>query len=157
MKVKAYRTMMESSGYPYLVAENGNYICDGRKRFDSPETVHDFCVNQLNMDKLADEYVYCLVTNTKCNLMGVFEVGHGTVDKCPVSAREIFQKILLMNGTGFIMVHNHPSGDPTASREDIEITQKVNNAAKVMDIPLLDHVIIGDWYRYCSMKCENLF
>ena len=75
----------------------------------------------------------------------------GTVNCAPVSPREIFIKALRYKAVGILIMHNHPSGDPTPSREDIAVTEKLKKAGELMDIRLLDHIIIGDG-RYVSMR-----
>ncbi|MCR5420993.1 MAG: DNA repair protein RadC [Lachnospiraceae bacterium] len=74
----------------------------------------------------------------------------GTVNKAYISPREIFIKALEYGAVSIILLHNHPSGDPTPSKEDILITGKIKEAGKLIDITLLDHIIIGDG-RYISI------
>lgn len=69
--------------------------------------------------------------------------GHGTVDHTPVYPREVVRRALELNSTALILVHNHPSGDPTPSRADIEMTRTIETTAKPLGISLHDHVIIG--------------
>jgi DNA repair protein RadC len=80
----------------------------------------------------------------------VFEISHGSVNSSVVGVREIFQKALLANAVNIIMVHNHPSGDCTPSREDVEITKRMVEAGKILGVGVLDHLVIGE--RYCSLK-----
>ena len=82
----------------------------------------------------------------------------GTVDpgeKAVGRPREIFLEALKDKAVNIILVHNHPSGDPTPSRADRELTDNVAGAGEQMDIPLLDHIIIGD-NRYTSFKEQKL-
>ena len=67
-----------------------------------------------------------------------------------VDVRIIYQTALMAHATGFILVHNHPSGDPTPSKEDIETTKRLYNAATLLGIELLDHIVIGN-ERYTSV------
>jgi DNA repair protein RadC len=67
-----------------------------------------------------------------------------------LGAREVFQKALLANAVSIILMHNHPSGDPTPSRQDIEVTKKIADAGNLIGIELLDHIIVGD--SYTSLK-----
>ena len=71
------------------------------------------------------------------------EQARGTVDKVPVYPREIVKRALELNATALILVHNHPSGDPTPSNEDIVMTEKVQRAAEALEIVLHDHLVIG--------------
>lgn len=97
-----------------------------------------------------EEYMYMICMNVKNKILGVFEISHGTVNVSLVSPREVFQKALLANAVSIILMHNHPSGDCTASREDIEVTKRLVEAGKIIGIEVLDHIIIGD--KYSSMK-----
>ena len=93
-----------------------------------------------------EEYMYMICMNTKNRVIGVFEISHGTVSSSLVSAREVFQKALLANAVSIIVMHNHPSGDCTASREDVDVTKRLVEAGKIVGVEVLDHIIIGDGY-----------
>lgn len=80
----------------------------------------------------------------------------GTVDHVPVYPREVAKRALELNASAVIMVHNHPSGDPTPSRQDIEMTEAVNMACKSIGVTIHDHVIIGKNQEF-SFKSEGLF
>lgn len=148
MKVKLYRTILDGCRYPSLVSESGNYVCDGRKAFNNADVIYDFCVRQLGMSCAAEEYAYCFALDMKCHLMGMFEISHGNVNGSIVSAREVFQKLLMLGATGFILVHNHPSGDSTPSKEDADVTERLRKAGELMGINLVDHIVIGDGNYY---------
>lgn len=97
-----------------------------------------------------EEYMYMICMNVKNKVIGVFEISHGTANASLVSPREVFQKALLANAVSIIVMHNHPSGDSTPSREDIEVTKRLVEAGKIVGIEVLDHIIIGD--KYASLK-----
>ena len=98
----------------------------------------------------SEEYMYMICMNMKNKVIGVFEISHGTVNASLVQPREVFQKALLANAVSIILMHNHPSGDPTPSRQDIEITTRLVEAGKIVGVEVLDHIVIGD--RYSSLK-----
>ena len=79
----------------------------------------------------------------------------GTVDHTPVYPREIVKRALDLGATALILVHNHPTGDPTPSRADIEMTKQVKNAVAAVDISLHDHIIIGRG-KHASLKSMGL-
>jgi DNA repair protein RadC len=79
----------------------------------------------------------------------------GTVDHTPVYVREVVKRALELSSTALILVHNHPSGDPTPSRADIDMTRQIMSAAKPLNISLHDHIIIGR-NGHCSLKGEGL-
>ena len=155
MKVNSYKSFLNDQGNPYLEPVQV-YKVDGRKVYTSPEAVAEFVARELRLDRCADEYAYCLCLDAKGHLTGLFEVGHGTVTVSPVSPREVFQKALILGAVSIILTHNHPSGDPTPSEEDIAVTRKVSEAGKVVDIPLTDHVIVGR-NGYISMRANKLY
>lgn len=117
----------------------------------NPSAIADYYMQDLRF--LSTEEVHVLFFNTKCIFLGEKRLFVGTVNASLISPREIFIEALQREAVGIILVHNHPSGDPTASREDIHLTVQVAQAGKMLDIRLLDHIIIGD-NRYFSFK-EN--
>lgn len=111
-----------------------------------------------------EEYVYLICMNTKCSPIGFFETSHGTCNMALVSPREILIRSLLCNAANIVLVHNHPSGDPAPSREDDQMTRRIQTAAGIIGIDFLDHIIIGEetYYSYCmdkrlENKAENSF
>lgn len=116
----------------------------------SPEDVVQIGKAFMRIHEEPEEYMYMICMNTKNRVIGVFEISHGNVNSSIVGTREIFQKALLANAVSIILMHNHPSGDPSPSREDIEVTRRIVEAGKIIGIQVLDHIIIGD--RYSSLK-----
>lgn len=104
----------------------------------------------LRIHEESEEYMHMICLNTKNKVIGVFEISHGNVNSSIVGAREVFQKALLANAVSIILLHNHPSGDCTPSREDIEVTKRLVEAGKIIGIEVLDHLVVAD--RYCSLK-----
>lgn len=90
------------------------------------------------------EVVVVLCLDTKRRPVCLHEAHVGTLDRCVLSPREILRVALLSGAASIIVAHNHPSGDPTPSSEDILATRRLREAAKVLDITLLDHLIVGD-------------
>ena len=89
------------------------------------------------------EFFTVLTLNTKYRVIDKHLVSIGIVDACLVHPREVFRAAISDNASALIVCHNHPSGDPTPSREDIKLTRQLIEAARIIDIELLDHVIIG--------------
>ena len=116
----------------------------------SPEDVVQVGKSFMRIHEEPEEYMYMICLNTKNRVIGVFEISHGNVNSSIVGTREIFQKALLANAVSIILMHNHPSGDPSPSREDIEVTRRIVEAGKIIGIQVLDHIIIGD--KYSSLK-----
>lgn len=141
MKIPVYDMYKDRLNPPYL-KETVSYTYEEHPLND-PNKVVKLMHEVFLLDSRSEEYVYVLALDTKCNLLGIFEVSHGTVSQSMISNREIFIRLLLCGASSFIMVHNHPSGDPNPSTEDFLVTEKVKQAADLMNIKLLDHIIIG--------------
>lgn len=92
----------------------------------------------------------CLDTKNKVTALNTVSIGN--LNSAIVTPREIFKTAILSNSASIIVGHNHPSGCPVASREDISCTERIKDAGKLLGIELLDHVIIGDDGAYYSMK-----
>ena len=110
----------------------------------SPKKAVDVFNAVFGLEDLPQEVLCALYLNTKNQIVGIQEVTRGTVDRSLATAAEIYKAAILHNASHVIMAHNHPSGDPEPSREDISVTQRIAEAGRILEIPLLDHVIIGD-------------
>ena len=82
-------------------------------------------------------------------------VYRGTVNEVRIRVGEVFRKAVMSNCSGIVVVHNHPSGDPTPSPEDVRVTRSIREAGTLMNVDVLDHVIIGN-SRFTSMKERRL-
>ena len=89
------------------------------------------------------EVCYVLFLTTKTGLIHYQELSRGNINTTLVHPREVYQAALLVNAACVVLVHNHPSGDPTPSPDDIAVTHRVRDAGQVIGIELLDHVIVG--------------
>ncbi len=108
------------------------------------------------MRYLKKEYMKLLLLNTKCQVISVEDISVGSLNASIVHPREVFQPAIRKSCASIIMAHNHPSGDPSPSKEDIAITGRIHEAGKIIGIELADHIIIGDGV-YVSMKEKGLF
>ncbi len=100
---------------------------------------------------LKQEVVFLLLLDAKCRLIKTEEISRGTITASLISPREIFLRALNANAVNMILLHNHPSGDPNPSGEDILATKRICELAKIMQLPLMDHIILGN-NKYYSMK-----
>lgn len=121
----------------------------------TPDAVAKLAVDYIGLDTFAEECMYLLALNIKNHVNGLAEVSHGTLNTSLVHPREIYKYAMTMNAASIILIHNHPSGDPAPSIEDIEVTKKLKKAGDLLGIKLLDHVIIGDG-RFASLKEKGL-
>jgi DNA repair protein RadC len=93
---------------------------------------------------LSQEVFLALGIDSRNGLLDVVEVARGTVASVEVHPREVFRPLIRMAAAGGVVVHNHPSGDPTPSVEDVALTRRLRAAGDVLGIPIVDHVVIGD-------------
>jgi len=120
----------------------------------SPQEVADYLMPRLSF--LAQEHFLALHLNTKNRLLGTETITIGTLDSSLVHPREVFKGAIRQSSAALILAHNHPSGDPHPSKEDIHLTRRLKESGELLGIPILDHVIIGN-RNYYSMKEEGLF
>ncbi len=122
-------------------------------RFNAPDTIARYYMEDLRYQK--QESMKLLLLNTKSRLIGETDISRGTVNSAVVSPRELFVEALQKDAVSIILLHNHPSGDPTPSREDILVTKKVCEAGNMIGVELLDHIIIGN-NCYSSMREQGI-
>lgn len=108
------------------------------------------------MRHLKQEHLYALLLNVKNKIIARTLISKGGLSSSTVHPREVFKKAIKKSCAALIIAHNHPSGDPTPSENDIEVTKRLFAAGEVLGIDLLDHLIIGDG-KYISLKAKNLF
>lgn len=101
-------------------------------------------------DKLAEENVFAICLNNRNEVMAYSLIAKGALNTCAIDKKTLFKTVLLSNANKFIIVHNHPSGDPTPSTGDISATKILQDSSKLLDIQLLDSIVIGkNGYASC--------
>ena len=122
--------------------------------FDSPKSIADYYMEDFRHAE--QERMMILMLDTKGGFLGEAVISIGTVNASLVSPREIFLKALAFHAVSVIMLHNHPSGDPTPSEEDLLLTLRVSKAGEMIGIELLDHLVLGD-RKYISFREQGFF
>ena len=137
--------------------ELGKRIAASRKSekymVDDPDMIADMFMEDLRYEK--KEYFKSVILNTKSEIVAVDNVSVGELSSTIVHPREVFSRAVRKSAYGVVFVHNHPSGDPTPSEEDISTTKRLVEGGKILGIEVLDHVIIGDG-RYESMRMLDI-
>jgi DNA repair protein RadC len=110
---------------------------------------------QYEMSALEQEHLRVLLLNTRNQVLDIVEVYRGSVNSSQVHIGEIFKAAIRRNAPAIIVAHNHPSGDPTPSPDDVAVTRALLQAGKLLDIEVLDHLIIGQG-RWVSLKERGL-
>jgi len=129
-------------------------VLPNRPTIRSPQDVANLMMEDLRYH--TQEHFVCLYLNTKNQVIGKETIFIGSLNSSIVHPREVFKEAIRRSSASLICLHNHPSGDPTPSREDIEVTRRLLEAGKIIGIDLLDHLIIGDG-RFYSLKEKGHF
>jgi DNA repair protein RadC len=101
------------------------------------------------------EEIWVLALDSKLSLIGHKMVFRGTVNSCPIHPRDIFRYLILQNACAFILAHNHPSQDPNPSEQDIQVTRNLEKLSRLLEIPLIDHIVMTQ-DKYYSFADFNL-
>jgi DNA repair protein RadC len=101
------------------------------------------------------EHAVVLYLDTKHKVIGYEVVSIGTANQCSFSAKETFRGALIHGAVSIILGHNHPSGDPTPSNDDLNVTKALLEASKIIGISILDHVVVGDTHRSIREMCPH--
>jgi len=126
------------------------WSADARAVVSTPEDVLALCWPQL---RGADrEHFWALALSTRNHLIRTIEVSVGSLNASIVHPRELFKEAVKVSAASVVVVHNHPSGDPTPSGADIQLTRRLVKAGDVLGIEVLDHVIIGDGGEHSSLR-----
>ena len=152
--------LLEIKGVGKVKAIQIQCICELSKRiskqqrcsrldFDSPETIAHYYMQDLRC--LEKEHLILVLLDGKCRMIRDCVLSVGTINASLVNPREIFVEALRYSAVHVILLHNHPSGDSTPSRNDLEVTKRIQKAGEIIGINLIDHIIIGD-NKYTSLK-----
>ena len=121
---------------------------------NNPSSIAAYYMEELRHEE--QEIVICMMLDVKGHFLGDKILTRGTATGSLVTPREIYMEALRRHAVSLILVHNHPSGDPTPSPDDQQITARIYQAGELLGIHLLDHIVIGD-HRYCSFREEGLW
>jgi len=108
------------------------------------------------LDDSPVERIYVLLLDGRNNVLAVEQIGQGGLHGCAIAARDVFRSAIVVGASAIVLGHNHPSGDPMPSQEDITLTTAVCAAGKVVGIPIADHVVVSPNGRHASMLLLGL-
>lgn len=159
----SYRDLMRYSGIGQVKAIQLKAVAELSKRIaktksgyqlkmDNPSTIADYYMEQLRHRK--EEVLVCAFFDSKCNFLGDALISKGSVNFAYVSPRDIFRYAFDYEAVMILLLHNHPSGDPRPSQDDVQITHRIDKGARILELQLVDHIIIGD-NKYYSFKENN--
>ena len=162
--MNAYPDELQSiRGIGPIKARQLKYICELARRMCLPDeekmkkirSPQDVINNLAELQYLHQEEFRVVFLNTKNDIVAKRMISRGTINSAVLGPREVFHRAVKLMAAAIILVHNHPSGDPNPSREDIELTKNMVQAGNIMGIAVLDHVIIGN-SSYVSFKDKGL-
>lgn len=126
-----------------------------KNEFIYPGYIYELC-KALRLDTYSEEHLFLLMFDTKMHFKSFIEVGIGDVSASVVDKRGIAQKVLMLNATAFVLVHNHPSGDSMPSVTDISTAKTISEIGELIGVRFEDMVILGDG-NYTSLKQDGYF
>ena len=124
-----------------------------KKVINSPEDVAELVMHELSAAR--QEHLWVLMLTTRNRVLDIQRLYTGSLNHSTVRIAEVFEAAIRRKAAGIIVVHNHPSGDPAPSPEDIKLTTAIRQAGDLLDIKLLDHIIFGS-HEYVSLKQRRL-
>lgn len=125
-----------------------NIKSDGKSQIASPRDIFDYCKDMMYEEQ---EILRLICLNTKNYILASKDVFKGGLSTSIVDVKIILRDAIRLTSSSIVIVHNHPSGDPSPSKEDLHVTARLNDACKIMGISLIDHIIVGK-NQYVSLK-----
>jgi len=119
------------------IAESEQALSD---QLDNPEAIYNACAD---MKLLNQEVLRVILLDARYRHFSTIEITKGTANESLAHPREIFRPVIALSGYGFVLIHNHPSGDPSPSDADFRLTRRLGQGARILQINMLDHVIVG--------------
>ena len=148
------KTWYKVPEYKVMLVRDNKKTETNTKFINSPDDVNKIIQSYLNgVDR---EHFVIMLLNRKNGIIGINTVSVGDLSSSIVHPREVFKPAIVAGAASIILAHNHPSGDPTPSSQDLLVTKRIKEAGDILGIEVLDHIIIGDG-RYASLKAMNLF
>jgi len=140
--------------YRISLVKDGSVRIDERPQVRSSNDAYE-AVRDWFLDKDREEFVVIML-NVKNKIIGISSISVGSLTSSLVHPREVFKPLILHNAAAVILSHNHPSGDPTPSQDDINITSRLKEIGEIMGIKILDHIIVGDG-KFISFLDDGYF
>lgn len=142
------------TSYKLKMVKEKSGVYEVSNTISNPQNAYNIMTKIVKIQEECEEVLYVITLNVKNNVTGLFEVSRGSLNSSIVHPREVLKRAILNNAASIVLCHNHPSGNPEPSREDIAITSRVKECGNIIGIDLLDHIIIGD-ENYVSLKELN--
>lgn len=145
---------MDEEKMPVLIKEPAK-LYKPLQHLSRPEDVVQVMVDIFELDRQIAELVYLIALDNRAKPLGVFLLNRGSINRSLVDIRGMMVSLLLCNASGFILIHNHVSGECIPSQEDGRVTERIKAAAELLDIEFCDHIIIGENKKYYSYRRQS--
>lgn len=154
--VRFYSMYIDTNKHPLMVQE-AEYDYSA-SNMTNPKAIADMVNSCFQLNERAEEHLVMLALDAKCNVIGVFEVAHGAVNKSIASPREVYMRALICGAVNIVLVHNHPSGSVEPSLDDRMTCDKLASAGEIVGVHLIDFIIVGDneYYSFNNKEPEQL-
>lgn len=143
---------MKDNWKAYELSIVRNWTSEVTVRIERPAEIFKYFMNDAKL--YSQEALWVALLDGRNNLIGITQVYKGTATGTSVCVADLLRPALLTGAVGLIMIHNHPSGDPISSNEDLRLTTDVLSASRLMDIEMLDHIIVAGT-EYSSIRSDN--
>lgn len=154
MKIRKYTTKLDTNKHNCLEEVSCTEVTDRDMRY--PAAIAAALNDAYDLEHMAEEYLYMIAFSISGDVLGIFEVSHGVVSQSIASPREIFIRALLSGAAYIVLVHNHPSGSTDPSEGDLALTRRIYDTGRLMCMPLVDNIIIGENGSYLSFREEHM-
>lgn len=142
MLIREYGVVLSNNRLPKLVVETEKYV-PGVEQCNNPNCCKIIMDTMFSLSYRGEEFVYAIALSSKYDVIGVFQISHGSINYSILRPREVLQRALLLGASELIVVHNHPSYNCDMSKMDLRTFNTLQDACKLLSVPLLDFIIIG--------------
>lgn len=146
--MQLYDLELGEDRHPLLVTEE--ILCAEDQPMQNPGQIAELAELCFRLSKKAEEYVYMFDLDTKGNVLGVFRISKGSVNANYINPREIFIRAILCGAVNIVVLHNHPSGDVTPSKDDMKVCRRIREAGMLLGIMMVDFIIVGKGFYSCA-------
>lgn len=152
--INTYRLELDNCKHPVLILEE-SMTCDIIS-IEHPQNAVNILNTIFHLNRLAEEHVIMIAADTKGNVLGIFNVSHGTVNLSICNPREIYIRALMVGAANIFIVHNHPSGNCNPSDDDVKIARQISDVGNILGIIMLDFIIVGNGTYYSFKEHKTL-
>lgn len=153
LRIVEAEVRMDEEKMPVLIKEPAK-LYKTLQYLSSPADVVQVMVDIFELDRQIAELVYLIALDNRAKPLGFFLLNRGSINRSLLDVRGMMVSLLLCNASGFILIHNHVSGEVIPSVEDGRVTERVKAAAELLDVEFCDHIIVGENKNYYSYRRE---